>query len=447
MSTTLYRDAALADGHSPEPRIGVSVLVRDGVIVWIRPSADEGETGSANDLEVIDASGTTIVPGMVDCHSHLTLPGGAHWIDRGFDSTDSLLAYAEHNARLMRRAGVYWARDVGSPTRVDPHDGRERGLAIGLRERWHGRREYPYVRAAGTWVSRRASLPTGLALEADTGDELLALALRQLDDGADFVKLYLDGPDRDVAPWSAAEVRAVVDAAAVRGKKVTAHSGNLAGAKVGVAAGIHSIEHGFELDADVCREMAQRGIFLVSTLAVLHSVLTFGRTTTLPRFASPDGRSRIMDQLARAHGERPPGPCGRRRNLRRYRLRRRLAARQPAGVGGRVACRGGTRAVAGTRCRDVAWWRDPGRARSRNSSARVARPTSYSFTGIPPPTRRASGGSGEPLDRRPRVAPERLEGDIAPFGPTWSSVRHRRVCLAPNGPPVIRLTQSEPPGP
>ncbi len=300
MSTTLYRDAALADGRSPEPRIGVSVLVRNGAIAWIRPTDDEGEAGHPSDLEVIDASGTTIVPGMVDCHSHLTLPGGAHWIDRGFDSTDSLLAYAEHNARLMRRAGVYWARDVGSPTRVDPHDRRERGLAIGLRERWHGRREYPYVRAAGTWVSRRASLPTGLALEADTGDELLDLALRQLDDGADFVKLYLDGPDRDVAPWSAAEVRAVVDAAAARGKKVTAHSGNLAGAKVGVAAGFHSIEHGFELDADVCREMAQRGTFLVSTLAVLHSVLTFGRTTTLPRFASPDGRSRIMDQLARA---------------------------------------------------------------------------------------------------------------------------------------------------
>jgi imidazolonepropionase-like amidohydrolase len=300
VSTTLYRDAALADGRSAELRVGVSVLVRDATIAWIRPSDTEGETGQPGDVEIIDASGATIVPGMVDCHSHLTLPGGAHWIDRGFDATESLLGYAEHNARLMREAGVYWARDVGSPTRIDPNDGRERGLAVGLRDRWRGRREYPYVRAAGTWLSRRASLPAGLALEADNSDELLAFAVRQLDDGADFIKLYLDGPDRETAPWSVDEVRAVVEAAAARGKKTTAHSGNLAGARVGVAAGVHSLEHGFELDADVCREMAQRGIFLVSTLAVLHSVLTFGRTTTLPRFASPDGRSLILGQLERA---------------------------------------------------------------------------------------------------------------------------------------------------
>ena len=152
MGRTLYRDGALADGTGPDLRIGVSVLVADDRIVWIRPSDDEPDPGP--DVDVVDASGSTIVPGMVDSHSHLTLPGGAHWIDRGFDPPERLLEAAEHNARLLRSAGVRWARDVGSPIKTDPVDGRTRALALGVRDRWAGNREYPYVRAAGAWVTR-----------------------------------------------------------------------------------------------------------------------------------------------------------------------------------------------------------------------------------------------------------------------------------------------------
>src|SRR5262245_14193234 len=182
MSRTLYRDAALADGTGPEPRLGVSVLVEADRIEWIRPADDEPDPGT--DVEIVDASGCTIVPGMVDSHSHLTMPGGAHWIDRGFDSAEVLLRVAEDNARLLRSAGVRWARDVGSPIKTDPVDGRTRALAIGVRDRWAGHREYPHVRAAGSWVARAGTLPAGLSVEAADGDALLAAAMGQLDDGA-----------------------------------------------------------------------------------------------------------------------------------------------------------------------------------------------------------------------------------------------------------------------
>jgi imidazolonepropionase-like amidohydrolase len=134
MARTLYRDAALADGTAPRLRVGVSLLVDGGRIEWIHPSDDEPDPGP--DVEVVDASGCAIVPGMVDSHSHLTLPGGAHWIERGFDPAPKLLEVAEHNARLQRAAGVSWARDVGSPVRTDPVDGRTRALALGVRDRW-----------------------------------------------------------------------------------------------------------------------------------------------------------------------------------------------------------------------------------------------------------------------------------------------------------------------
>lgn len=299
MAGTLFRDAALADGTGPELRVGVSVLVADDRVGWIRPSDEEPDPGP--DVEVVDASGCTIVPGLVDSHSHLTLPGGAHWIDRAFDTPDTLLAAAEHNARLLRSAGVRWARDVGSPIGTDPVDGRVRALALGLRDRWAGRREYPYVRAAGTWVVRTGGLPGGLGVEVRDGDGLLAAVTRQLDDGADLVKLYLDGPDRETAPFTVGEVRAAVELAHGRGARVAAHSGLLPGARVGAEAGVDSLEHGFQLDADVARTMAANGVALVSTLSVLESWRSFGRTTRVPRFAAEPGRSQLAERRERAH--------------------------------------------------------------------------------------------------------------------------------------------------
>ena len=290
---TLYRDAALADGRSAEPELGVSILVEDGHIAWIRPTDGEEDAG---DARVVDAGGATIVPGMVDCHSHLTLPGGSHWIDRGLDTPERLVEYGEHNARLQSHAGVRWARDVGAPTGVDPVDGRERALSLGLRDRWRGHAEYPYVRAAGTWVTRAGTLPAGLTVEAKDADELLARTVRQLDDGADFVKLYLDGPDPETAPWTANEVARVVAAAHERGAKVTAHAGRLSGTRVCAEAGVDCIEHGFEIDGDCARLIAEKGIAVVSTLTVIKSWQTFARTTTIDRFTGPEAKRRVAER-------------------------------------------------------------------------------------------------------------------------------------------------------
>ena len=235
-------------------RIGVSILCEDGRVTWIRPSDDEGPLADPGGVVVMDASGSTIVPGMVDAHSHLTMPGGAHWIDRGSDPTDVLLATAEANARLLTGAGVRWARDVGSPSRLDPEDGgRSRAVAIRVRDRWSGRPGYPNVRAAGTWIMQRGLCRSSPSRQA-TATELLGAAMTQLDDGADLVKLYLDGADPSVSPWTPGELRAVVEAVHARACRVTAHSGTAAGARAGAEAGVDALEHGFELDGATRRD-------------------------------------------------------------------------------------------------------------------------------------------------------------------------------------------------
>lgn len=294
----LVTGAALADGTSEELRRGVSLLI-DGPTVAGLWFDGEGPEPAAVEAVVVDGSGATIVPGLVDSHAHLSMPGGARWIERGFDAADELLAVGEENGEAMVRAGIRWARDVGAPRRAGA-DGAERALSLVLRDRWAGAHDRPYVRAAGTWITLAGSLPHGLAIELEHGADLVDAVAAQLDDGADLVKLYLDGPDADTAPFSADEVRAAVALAHDRGATVAAHSGTLPGARVGAVAGVDSLEHGFALDADVAASLAAHGITLVSTLAVLRSWQSFRTTTTLDRFASTDGITRVAERRERA---------------------------------------------------------------------------------------------------------------------------------------------------
>lgn len=294
---TLYRNGALADGRGARLRFGVSILVEDGRIAWIRPADGEEDPGPRSGFELVDARGATFVPGMVDGHSHITLPGGANWLERIGDPPERLLEVAEHNAEIALRAGVRWFRDVGSPTVEDPVDGRRRAMALGVRDRWGDRRDRPSVRAAGTWLAAPGVLRRGIAIEVRNADALLTAAQRQLDQGADLIKLYVQSPDPDDPPWSAAEIRTVVDAVHGRGGRTTAHVQRIGPARAAVDGGVDSLEHGFRLDDAIARRMARQGTFLVSTLTVPRSFLAIGRAARNTPFSTAAGRRSAMGLL------------------------------------------------------------------------------------------------------------------------------------------------------
>jgi len=196
--------------------------------------------------------------------------------------------------------------------------GETHALAHGVRDRWRARPQMPYIRAGGTWLDKAGTLPAAAhTVEAKDADQLLANAGRQLDEGADFLKLYLQGPDPGVSPWTADEVRRVTDMAHARGAKVTAHAAEYEGVRAGVFGGVDSIEHGDEIDDVTVAEMARRGTFLVSTLAIYPSWASFGTTTTLPRFTETDRRRRLderfdvaRDSARRAHRAGVPVAAG-----------------------------------------------------------------------------------------------------------------------------------------
>ena len=281
MPKTVLHDAALADGSSASLRTGVSLVIDGGKIAWVGPN-DSVDTKGAT---VVDAGGATIVPAMIDCHSHLTMQGGSHWIQRGDDPPDVLRQVARENAKRLAQAGVLWARDVGAPSANGVP------ISIAMREEHKGKTGVPYMRVAGTWLGKKGYPDLWVTVD---GPELKDAALHQLDMGTDLVKVYMDAPAGDrSSPFSVEDLKAAVTAVHARGAKVAAHSGYLDGARVAAEAGVDSIEHGMELDDEIARIMKRNNVALVSTLSVFSSWETFATTTTIDRFTTPEARERI----------------------------------------------------------------------------------------------------------------------------------------------------------
>jgi imidazolonepropionase-like amidohydrolase len=289
MTRTILHDAGLADGSSDSLRLGVAVAIADGRIEAIGANDEIDPAGAV----VIDAGGAVIVPGLVDCHSHLTMQGGSHWIARGDDPPSVLRQVARENARRLVQAGVLWARDVGAPMA----DGRP--LSVDVREELKGKAGNPYIRVAGTWIGK-IGYPDMWVTTDDSG--LKDAALAQLDLGTDLVKIYMDAPGgAKESPFSVTALKAATDAVHARGAKVACHSGYINGARVAAEAGVDSIEHGMELDDDIARTMKKNNVTLTSTLSVFASWETFGRTTSIERFTGEEGRRRIKDRKEGAY--------------------------------------------------------------------------------------------------------------------------------------------------
>jgi imidazolonepropionase-like amidohydrolase len=289
VTRTILHDAALADGSSDSLRLGMSVAIADGRIEAIGANDEIDAKGAT----VIDAGGAVIVPGMVDCHSHLTMQGGSHWIVRGGDPPAVLRQVARENANRLVQAGVLWARDVGAPS------ANGRPISLDVREELSGKHGNPYIRVAGTWIGK-TGYPDMWVTTDDDG--LTAAALGQLDLGTDFVKIYMDAPGgvKD-SPFGVPAMQAMTEAVHARGGRVACHSGYLDGARVAATAGVDSIEHGMELDDDIARTMKKNNVTLTSTLSVFASWETFARTTPIDRFTTPEGAERIAKRKEGAY--------------------------------------------------------------------------------------------------------------------------------------------------
>ena len=273
---TAIRAGVLIDGASGSPRTNQLIVVRGNRIESV------GAGAAPAGARVIDLSSATVLPGMIDAHTHLFLQGEDP-AEGGYDV--QLLKYplAYRAARAVvaaRRAleqGFTTIRDVETEGAGYGDVGIKRAIEEG---HIPGPRMFVSTRAISTTggynlegYAPEVTVPKGAQL-IDGPVEARKAAREQLENGADWIKVYMThrswvdaaGNLQSQPTLTVEELKAIVDEAHGWGKKVACHAYTNPGMKRALDGGCDSIEHGLELDDAAVAQMVKQGTWLCPTL-------------------------------------------------------------------------------------------------------------------------------------------------------------------------------------
>jgi imidazolonepropionase-like amidohydrolase len=275
----LLRPERVWNGTDAAAHTGWAVLVRDGAIVSVGPANGI----DAGDAQPVDLPGTTLVPGLIDLHSHLFLHpyNETLWNDQVLKEPEAYrtLEAAQH-ARDTLLAGFTTLRDLGTEGAGYADVSVKRAIDEGMIP---GPRLFVATRAIVATASYGPGprgfrpdidLPSGA--QAVSGvDGVLQAVREQAGHGADWIKVYADyrvGADGSTEPtFTPAEMKALVEAAHLSGREVSAHSASDAGMRIAVEAGVDTIEHGYGGSAATFKLMHDRGVAYLPTLTAVEA--------------------------------------------------------------------------------------------------------------------------------------------------------------------------------
>ncbi|MCB9378311.1 MAG: amidohydrolase family protein [Holophagales bacterium] len=270
-----FRAARWLDVASGELRASAVVVVEEGKIVALPTSPPAG-------VPVTDLGDVTLVPGLIDSHTHLTYDIEGNFVLREVTDTPADLALrGARNASRTLRAGFTTVRDVGSGGFADV------SLMKAIDQGWvEGPRIVPAGHAIGITGGHcdTTGFAPGIAErgpEEGVGDgvaEVVAAVRSQLKHGAKVIKICATAgvlshePSLGAQQLSDDEMAAIVEEAHRHGVKVAAHAHGTEGIRAAVEAGVDSIEHGSLVDLDTVRLMREKGTYLVPTTYLLDAI-------------------------------------------------------------------------------------------------------------------------------------------------------------------------------
>ena len=281
------------------------VVVEDG---RVKAAGRRASISVPADSERIDASGLTVLPGLIDCHVHLTSLGDGLDFTRWLTTPPTLeLMCAVQGARRTLEAGFTAVRDAaGSPAGVRMaidagyFPGPRMFVTISALSQTGGHSDAHFMCGADLDIP----LPDRPHMTVD-GVEPMRLRVRELiRAGADWIKLCTSGgvlspgdqPHHTALTLD--EIKAAVEEAAAQGLKVMAHAQANAGIKNALRGGVATIEHGIWLDGDAIEMMLDGGNALVPTLVAPHWVIRHSEAGQMPAFAANKARAVVADHTA-----------------------------------------------------------------------------------------------------------------------------------------------------
>ena len=265
------------DGIDANPHEGWAVLVRGERIEAVGPKA---QVTAPADAVTISLPGTTLIPGLIEGHSHLLLHpyNETSWDDQVLHEPLALrVARAVNHARATLLAGFTTVRDLGTEGAGYADVGLKQAINQGIIP---GPRMVVVTKAmvvTGSYAPKGFvtehidDIPQG-AEEADGPDKISHVVRDQIKHGADWIKVYADyrwGPNGEAMPgFTQDELNLIVNIAKSSGRQVAAHSTTAEGMRRAALAGVATIEHGDGGTAEVFKLMAERGVCYVPTVSV-----------------------------------------------------------------------------------------------------------------------------------------------------------------------------------
>jgi imidazolonepropionase-like amidohydrolase len=294
-----FKTGWLIDGRGGPIQKNMSIVVHRGIIAAIQPAAEISEKSAdpGDDLD-IDLSNYTVMPGLIDAHVHLSMSGNTdpdvrqHQLEAG---------YEEKQPVIRRHIDQHWAAGV-----VAVRDGGDRENSIGrfLESRTTSRPVL--VRHPGqAWHA--AGRYGGLIGRPPRTRQTLGAAIRECRDQLDFVKIVNSGLNsletvgRVTPPqFPPEELKTAVDNAKKKGLMTMVHANGEAPVRESLAAGCHSIEHGFFMGAANLERMASSGSIWVPTAVTMKAYARMARPGSRERDVAQKNLDSQLEQVRRA---------------------------------------------------------------------------------------------------------------------------------------------------